>query len=148
MRVKVAELAGMVGHPFNPASSLQVADVVYKELGFKPTATTATGLVSTDDAELKKTGHPVAKGIIQYRGLLKLKSTYADNMIRSAHPDENGVYRMHTVLKTTRVETGRLSSSKDDNGEGANLQNIPTRNKEGKAIKNGFIAPRKEFKGS
>jgi DNA polymerase-1 len=48
---------------------------------------------------------------------------------------------MHTVLKTTRVGTGRLSSSKDDNGEGANLQNIPTRNKEAKAIKNGFIAP-------
>lgn len=141
MRVKAAELAGMVGHPFNPASSLQVATVVYSELGFKPTKTTATGLISTDDAELKKTGHPVAKGIIQYRGLLKLKSTYADNLIRSAHPDENGIPRVHTVLTTTRVETGRLSSKKDDNGEGANLQNIPTRNKEAKAIKNGFIAP-------
>ncbi len=141
MRVKAAELAGTVGHAFNPASSPQVAVVMYQELGFKPTKMTKSGDISTDDQELKKTGHPVAKGIIQYRGLLKLKSTYADNIIRSAHPDENGVPRMHTVLKTTRVETGRLSSSKDDNGEGANLQNIPTRNKESKQIKNGFIAP-------
>jgi len=141
MRVKAAELAGMVGHPFNPASSKQVAEVVYKELGFKPTKTTTTGLVSTDDAELKKTQHPVAKGIIQYRGLLKLKSTYADNLIRSAIPDEDGTPRVHTVLTTTRVETGRLSSKMDDEGKGANLQNIPTRNKESKQIKNGFIAP-------
>jgi len=141
MRVQAAELAGMVGHAFNPNSSQQVAAVIYGELGFKPTKTTATGLISTDDAELKKTGHPVAEGVIRYRGLMKLKSTYADNMIRSAHPDESGTPRMHTVIKTTRVETGRLSSSKNDEGEGANLQNIPTRNKESKAIKNGFIAP-------
>jgi uracil-DNA glycosylase family 4 len=141
MRVKAAELAALVGHSFNPASSKQVATVVYTELGFNPTRGTPTGLVSTDDAELKKTGHPVAEGIIRYRGLQKLKSTYADNMIYSAYPDPEGVFRMHTVLKTTRVETGRLSSSKADDGTGANLQNIPTRNKEAKAIKNGFIAP-------
>lgn len=141
LRVKAAELSGMVGHPFNPNSSPQVATVVYKELGFPVTKKTPSGEVSTDDAELKRTGHPVAKGIIQYRGLLKLKSTYADNMIRSAYPDENGVHRIHTVLTTTRVETGRLASKKDDDGTGANLQNIPTRNKEAKAIKNGFELP-------
>jgi len=141
MRVQAAELAGEVGHAFNPASSDQVAAVVYGELGFKPTAFTPTKEVSTDDSELKKTKHPVAQGIIQYRGLLKLKTTYADNMIRSAHPDTDGVPRIHTVIKTTRVETGRWSSAKNDDGEGANLQNIPTRNTESKAIKNGFIAP-------
>lgn len=140
MRAVAAKLAGMVGHPFNPASSDQVALVVYKELGFKPTANTTSGKISTDDAELKKVKHPVVKDILEYRGLVKLKSTYADNMVRSAHPDEHGVNRMHTVLTTTRVETGRLSSKKDDSGEGANLQNIPTRNKEAKEIKNGFIA--------
>jgi len=141
MRLKAAELAALVGHSFNPASSQQVATVIYSELGFEPTRRTATGLVSTDDAELKKTGHPIAEGIIRYRGLHKLKSTYADNMIFSARPDESGVPRIHTVLKTTRVETGRLSSAKAEDGTGANLQNIPTRNKEAKAIKNGFIAP-------
>ncbi len=135
MRVMSEELAGVVGHPFNPNSSQQVAEVVYSKLGFKPTKKTPTGLISTDDAELKKTGHPVAEDIIRYRGIQKLKSTYADALIEWARPDEQGVPRVHTTLKTTRVETGRLSSVEP------NLQQIPTRNKESKAIKNGFIAP-------
>ncbi len=141
MRAKATELASIVGHPFNPSSSPQVAQVIYTELGFKPTQTTPTGLVSTDDQELKKTGHPVAKGIIEYRRLSKMKGTYSDNLVRSSIPDESGVPRIYTVLTTTRVETGRLSSKKGDNGEGAALQNIPTRSKEGMAIKMGFIAP-------
>jgi len=136
MRVMSEEMAGVVGHPFNPNSSDQVAVVLYDELGFKPTKMTPTGKVSTDDAELKKTGHPVAKSIIQYRGIQKLKSTYADALIEWARPDEQGIPRVHTTLKTTRVETGRLASADP------NLQNIPTRNKESKQIKNGFIAPR------
>jgi len=139
MRVMSEEVAGVVGHPFNPNSSDQVAIVVYDELGFKPTKKTPTGKISTDDAELKKTGHPVAKDIIRYRGIQKLKSTYADALIEWARPDEQGVPRVHTTLKTTRVETGRLASADP------NLQNIPTRNKESKQVKNGFIAPRREF---
>ena len=141
MRLKAAELAAMMGHSFNPASSQQVATVVYNELGFKPTKFTTTGLISTDDAELKKTGHPVAEGVIRSRGIQKLKSTYADSMIKSAYPDQDGVPRIHTKLNTTRTETGRLSSSKDETGEGMNLQNIPTRNTESKAIKSGIVAP-------
>ncbi len=141
MRVMSEEMAGYVGHPFNPNSSDQVADVVYKELAdaqgrpFRPTKTTPTGKVSTDDAELKKVSHPITKSIIRYRGIQKLKSTYADSLIEWARPDEQGIPRVHTTIKTTRVETGRLASADP------NLQNIPTRNKEAKAIKNGFIAP-------
>jgi DNA polymerase I-like protein with 3'-5' exonuclease and polymerase domains len=135
MRVMSEELAGQAGHSFNPNSSDQVAEVIYKELGFKPTKTTPTGKISTDDAELKKTGHPIAKGVIRYRGIQKLKSTYADSLIEWARPDTQGIPRVHTTLKTTRVETGRLASADP------NLQNIPTRNKEAKVIKNGFIAP-------
>lgn len=140
MRAKATELANVVGHPFNPSSSPQVAQVVYTELGFKPTKTTPGGDISTDDQELKKTGHPVAKGIIEFRRLSKMKGTYSDNLVRSSYPDDESVPRIHTVLTTTRVETGRLSSKKGDNGEGAALQNIPTRSKEGKMIKTGFIA--------
>ena len=140
MRAKTIELGSLVGHTFNPNSRLQVAQVVYSELGFTPTGFTPTKEISTDDQELKKTGHPVAKGIIEYRRLSKLKGTYADNMAQSP-VGEDGIARMHTVIKTTRVETGRLSSAKNDDGEGANLQNIPTRSKDGKQIKAGFIAP-------
>ena len=144
MRVLSEAMAGVVGHPFNPNSSDQVAVVIYGELvgdkgnKFNPTKKTPTGKISTDDAELKKTGHPVAKDIIRYRGIQKLKSTYADALIEWARPDEQGVPRVHTTLKTTRVATGRLASADP------NLQNIPTRNKESKQIKRGFIAPRRD----
>ena len=141
MRAKATELASIVGHPFNPSSSQQVAAVVYDELGFKPTKRTETGLISTDDQELKKINHPVIKGILQYRGLNKNKGTYADNLLHNNTLDATGVPRMHTTLTTTRTETGRLSSKKSDDGEGMALQNIPTRNKEAKAIKNAFVAP-------
>ncbi len=136
MQVKSAELASLVGHSFNPNSGPQVAAVVYGELGFKPTSLTPTGLISTDDAELKKTGHPVAKGVIEYRRLSKMKGTYSDNIVLYATPDEYGVQRVHTTIKTTRTETGRLSSA-----EPMNFQNIPTRSKEGRLIKVGFVAP-------
>ena len=135
MATKADELATLVGNPFNPNSSIQVATVVYEELGFKPTRQTPTGLISTDDQELKKTGHPVAKGIIEYRRLSKLKGTYADNLAEMAVPDADSIPRIHTTLKTTRVATGRLSSSDP------NLQNVPIRSKDGKAIRLGFVAP-------
>jgi len=141
MRAKATELASIVGHPFNPSSSQQVAAVVYDELGFKPTKRTETGLISTDDQELKKISHPVIKGILQYRSLNKNKGTYADNLLTNNTPDASGTPRIHTTLTTTRTETGRLSSKKSDDGEGMALQNIPTRNKEAKAIKNAFVAP-------
>ncbi len=134
MAIKATEMADLIGHPFNPNSSNQVATVVYGELGFKPTAFTPSHEISTDDQELKKVNHPVAKNIIEYRRLSKMKGTYADNMVEMAVPDSSGVYRIHTTLKTTRVETGRLSSSEP------NLQNIPVRAKEGKIIRQGFVA--------
>ncbi len=135
MEDKASELAGVVGHPFNPNSSQQVDAVVYGELGYKPTRMTPSGGISTDDQELKKTGHPVAKGVIEYRRLSKMKGTYADALVEMAVPDADGVPRIHTTLKTTRTETGRLASADP------NLQNQPTRSKEGKAIRKGFVPP-------
>jgi DNA polymerase I-like protein with 3'-5' exonuclease and polymerase domains len=140
-----AELASTkVGHPFNPNSSKQVAEVVYNELTdehgnrFKPTKKTATGLISTDDQELKKVKHPVIVDILEYRRNLKNKSTFADALIEHAVPHEHGggiVYRVHTTLKTTRTETGRLSSA-----DPINLQTMPTRSADGKKIRKGFKA--------
>lgn len=129
------QAAEKAGRPFNPSSSPQVAEVVYGELGFKPTKFTPTKEISTDDGELKKIKHPIVRDIIEYRRLAKMKGTYADSLAEWAIPDENGIYRVHTTLKTTRVETGRLSSSDP------NLQNVPTRNKEGKKVKMSFVAP-------
>lgn len=134
-----AELASVkVGHPFNPSSSKQVAEVVYGELGFKPAKKTATGLISTDDQELKKVKHPVVTDILEYRRNLKNKSTFADALVENAVPhqqEEDTVYRVHTTLKTTRTETGRLSSA-----DPINLQTMPTRSEDGKKIRKGFKA--------
>ena len=137
--VVAAELASAkVGHPFNPSSSKQVAEVVYNELGFKPTKKTATGLISTDDQELKKVKHPVIADILEYRRNLKNKSTFADALVENAVPhqhDGGTVYRVHTTLKTTRTETGRLSSA-----DPINLQTMPTRSEDGRKIRKGFKA--------
>lgn len=134
MAAKAEELAQMVGHPFNPSSSLQVAEVVYGELGFTPTAFTPSKAISTDDMELKKVKHPVASGIIAYRRLSKLKGTYTLSLVKQASKDPAGGLRLHTTLKTTRVETGRLSSSEP------NLQNIPARSKDGKSVRAAFVS--------
>jgi len=134
-----AELASTkVGHPFNPNSSKQVAEVIYGELKFKPTKKTATGLISTDDQELKKVKHPVIVDILEYRRNLKNKSTFADALVENAIPHQQGdnvVYRVHTTLKTTRTETGRLSSA-----DPINLQTTPTRSDDGKKVRKGFKA--------
>jgi DNA polymerase I-like protein with 3'-5' exonuclease and polymerase domains len=140
-----AELASLkVGHPFNPSSSKQVAKVVYDEITdehgrkFKPTKTTATGLISTDDQELKKVTNPVVTDILEYRRNLKNKSTFADALVENAVPHEHDggiVYRVHTTLKTTRTETGRLSSA-----DPINLQTMPTRSADGRKIRKGFKA--------
>jgi len=138
METAAASSSAKIGHPFNPSSSKQVASVVYDELGFKPTRTTATGLISTDDQELKKVNHPVITDILEYRRNLKNKSTFADALVENAIPHQQGndtVYRVHTTLKTTRTETGRLSSANP-----INLQTMPTRSTDGKKIRKGFKA--------
>jgi len=138
MEVAAGLASAKVGHPFNPSSSKQVAEVVYVELPFKPTKKTATGLISTDDQELKKVKHPVIADILEYRRNLKNKSTFADALVENAIPHQQGkdiVYRVHTTLKTTRTETGRLSSA-----DPVNLQTMPTRSDDGRKIRKGFKA--------
>jgi DNA polymerase-1 len=128
--------ASKIGHPFNPSSSKQVATVIYDELKFKPTKKTKTGLICTDDRELKKVQHPVIKDILDFRRLNKNKGTFSDSLAENAichkfHGQD--VYRVHTTLKTTRTDTGRLSSS-----DPINLQTMPTRTDEGKKIRMAF----------
>lgn len=129
MVVSAEKAATKVGHPFNPNSSAQVANVVYGELGFKPTRSTPSGGISTDDRELKKIKHPVIADILEYRRLAKNKDSFADALLEKATQG-----RIHTTLKATRTETGRLSSSNP------NLQAMPVRSAEGRQIRRGFIA--------
>jgi len=130
------ELAKEAGHAFNPGSSSQTAQVVYNELSFMPTKFTDGGAISTDDRELKKIDHPIVKKILEYRRMAKNKDAFADALVERAvlHGEQ---YRIHTTLKATRTETGRLSSS------GPNLQAMPAHTAEGKRIRKAFITGKK-----
>jgi DNA polymerase-1 len=76
--------------------------------------------------------HEIARLIVDYRSVAKLKSTYTDALPRLVSPRTG---RVHTSYNQTVTSTGRLSSSDP------NLQNIPIRSEEGRRIRHAFIAP-------
>ncbi len=122
------------GVEFNINSPKQLGDIIYDTLGLKPKQQkkTATGQRSTRESELEKMkdDHPIIADILRYRELQKLVSTYVDNLPQMA--DTNG--RVHTTFLQTGTTTGRVGS-KDPN-----LQNIPIRTEEGRAVRKAFVA--------
>src|SRR5699024_3727137 len=75
--------------------------------------------------------YPLPKIIMEYREFSKLRSTYTDSLVAEINPDTK---RVHTSFNQAQTSTGRLSSSNP------NLQNIPIRTKEGRRIREAFIA--------
>lgn len=118
---------------FNLDSPKQVQEVLFSEEGFnlKATKKTAKGGASTNEEALKALEHPVAEAILKYRGLTKLNSTYLEALPKQINLNTN---RLHTSYHQSGTATGRLSSSNP------NLQNIPIRSKEGRKIRQAFIA--------
>jgi DNA polymerase I len=124
----------LAGCEFNLASPKQMGEVLFNQLNLPKTTKTKTGGYSTDvDAlePLAAQGYDIAQKILDWRGLAKLKSTYADALVGSIHPKTG---RVHTSFAQTLTSTGRLSSSNP------NLQNIPIRTEDGKRIRSAFIA--------
>jgi DNA polymerase-1 len=121
----------LAGGPFNIASPPQLRAVLYDRLGLKPSKKTKTGY-STDAAVLESLAdeHPIIESILRHREISKLKSTYIDSLPRLVDPTTG---RLHTRFNQTVATTGRLSSDRP------NLQNIPIRTEEGKAIRRAFI---------
>ncbi len=128
---RIIELAGA---PFNLNSPKQLEEVLFDRLGLQAGKKTKgkTGR-STDNEVLSGLAeeHEIARLLLDYRGLAKLKSTYADALARLADPQG----RVHTSYNQAVTATGRLSSSDP------NLQNIPIRTDEGRRIREAFIAP-------
>ena len=117
---------------FNINSPKQLGEVLFINLNIPPVKKTKTGF-STDSEVLERLaeqGYEIAKSILEYRKLSKLKSTYVDPLPKMV--DSNN--RLHTTFNQTGTATGRLSSSDP------NLQNIPVRTEEGMKIRAGFIA--------
>ncbi|MDC1205509.1 DNA polymerase [Candidatus Pacebacteria bacterium] len=121
---------------FNINSPKQMAEVLYDTLGLKPKnqKKTATGQRSTRESELEKMkdDHPIINEILRYRELQKLVSTYIDNLPEMVSADG----RLRSTLLQSGTTTGRMAS------RDPNLQNIPTRTEEGRAIRKAFVAQR------
>lgn len=118
------------GVKFNINSPRQLGEVLFEKLRLPGGKKTRTGYSTAADVlEKLSQDHPVVKDILEYRGLTKLKSTYADGLAAFIGPDE----RIHSNFNQTITATGRISSTEP------NLQNIPTRTELGKQLRKVFI---------
>lgn len=120
----------IAGEEFNISSPKQLGQILFQKLGIESSKKTKTGF-STDTDVLEKVTHPIAKLILEYRELTKLKSTYVDSLPELVDPR---THRVHTYLNQALTATGRLSSTTP------NLQNIPIRTARGRMVRRAFIA--------
>ena len=116
---------------FNIRSTKQLSEVLYDRLGLPVIKRTKTGR-STDESVLEELArdYEIARLLLRHRTLTKLKSTYIDSLPLMINSRTG---KIHTSFNQTIAATGRLSSSNP------NLQNIPIREKEGRAIRRAFI---------
>ena len=117
---------------FNIGSTKELQQILFQELKLPHGKKTKTGH-STDQSVLEglRGAHPIVDTLLEHRKYVKLKNTYID-VLPGLVNAESG--RIHTSFNQTIAATGRLSSNEP------NLQNIPVREAEGRAIRRGFIA--------
>ena len=127
-----SEIFRLAKHPFNINSTRQLATVLFEELRLPSGRRTKTGYsVSQDVLEGLREEHSIINAILEYRQLLKLKSTYVGALPEQINPVTG---RIHSSFNQTIAATGRLSSSNP------NLQNIPIRTEIGRQVRRAFIA--------
>ena len=125
------EIYKQAGGEFNINSPKQLGEVLFERLVLPAGKKTKTGWSTNADVLEKLRGkHPIIAMILDYRMLTKLKSTYADGLLKLIDPDG----RIRTNFQMTVTATGRLSSTEP------NLQNIPVRKELGAQIRKMFIA--------
>jgi DNA polymerase I len=131
---KAKEIYEAAGMEFNISSPKQLGDVLFNKLNLpKPVKYGKGRTISTavDVLEDLAEDHPIARMVLDYRQLTKLKSTYVDTLPALINPSTG---RVHTTFGQTGTATGRLSSANP------NLQNIPIRTELGRGIRAAFIA--------
>ncbi len=129
------QIFAVAGVRFNLNSPKQMGEVLFEKMGLQTgKKTKGKSGWSTDNEVLTALAeeHEIARLIVEYRGITKLRSTYSDALPRLVNPRSG---RVHTSYNQTVTNTGRLSSSDP------NLQNIPIRSEEGRMIRHAFIAP-------
>ncbi len=116
--------------PFNINSTKQLGELLFEKLELPPVKKTKTGYSTNAEVlEKLKNKHPIVPAIMDYRMLTKLKSTYAEGLMKAIGEDG----RIHTTFQNLVTATGRLSSTEP------NLQNIPVRTDLGAEIRKMFI---------
>ena len=125
------EIYQLAGEEFNISSPKQLGVILFERLGLPVSKKTKTGY-STDAEVLEGllTQHPIIGKVLDYRGLVKLNSTYVESLLNLAKSPD---YKIHTTFHQAVTATGRLSSTDP------NLQNIPVRTEEGREIRRCFI---------
>jgi DNA polymerase-1 len=131
---RITELEHLIhekaGCHFNINSPKQLGEILFEQMQLPGGKKTKTGYSTAADVlERLAPDHPIISDILEYRGLTKLKSTYADGLSAFISPEN----RIHTNLKQTITATGRLSSTDP------NLQNIPMRTEHGRLIRKVFV---------
>ena len=118
------------GQQFNINSPKQLGKVLFEDLGLPHGKKTKTGWSTNADVLEKLKDHPLVADVLTYRQYAKLKSTYADGLLKVIDPDG----RIRTSFQMTVTAPGRLSSTEP------NLQNIPTRTELGSKMREMFVA--------
>ncbi|WP_136515607.1 DNA polymerase I [Geomonas edaphica] len=129
-----AKIHAHCGGPFNINSPKQLGEMLFGRMGLasgKKTKGKTAWSTNVEELERLAEEHEVARLLLQYRSISKLKSTYTDALPRLIDPRTG---RVHTSYNQAVTNTGRLSSSDP------NLQNIPVRGEEGRGIRRAFIA--------
>ncbi|QFT76086.1 DNA polymerase I [Erythrobacter sp. THAF29] len=127
------EIHAIAGQEFAVGSPKQLGEILFDKMGFKGGKKGKSGQYSTDQSVLEKLagdGEGIAKKVLEWRHLSKLKSTYTDALQAQINPDTG---RVHTSYSLVGAQTGRLSSTDP------NLQNIPIRTAIGRQIREAFV---------
>ena len=145
LRVQSSELAkraeelkaaahALAGTEFNLDSPKQLQQILFEKMQIPVLRKTPTGQPSTAEDVLEELAgaYPLPQLILDYRGIAKLRSTYAEKLPTQINPRTG---RVHTSYHQAVAQTGRLSSTDP------NLQNIPIRTPEGRRIRQAFVAP-------
>ncbi|MGB5078468.1 MAG: DNA polymerase I [Sphingorhabdus sp.] len=129
-----AQIHGLAGEPFTIGSPQQLGNILFEKMGYKGGRKGKSGQYSTDVTvleDLAGQGVEIARKVLDWRQLAKLKSTYTDSLQEQINPRTG---RVHTSYSLVGAQTGRLSSTDP------NLQNIPIRTEIGRQIRDAFVA--------
>ena len=134
LEARSARIFELAGTTFNINSPKQLGEVLFEKMHLpvlKRTGKERTASTAAEVLEELAVSHDIAREILDWRAMMKLKGTYIDALPQLVHPETG---RVHTCFNQAVAATGRLSSSDP------NLQNIPIRTEIGRQIRSAFIA--------